>query len=509
VLIPLERRGARPVFRQIVDYLRRAIEAGRLAPGARLQPIRLLARELGVNRETVADAYRELEALGLTESHVGRGTFVTAARATLAPRAAVAAGDAGAVALAERPFTPLFSRAADAVAALPVLDFASDARAVRLDRVVPDAQLYPVDEFRKALARVLARGGRRVLDYGDPHGDESLRRVLVERLTAYGIEAHHEEIVVTGGSTQALAITARLFCDPGDAVAVESPTYPGAHAALLAAGLRAAPLPMTDAGLDLDALDALLARGGARLVYTMPTFHNPTGIATGLEHRRRLLEIAVKHGVPVLEDDFEKDLRVRGRAAPPLKALDRAGNVVYVGTFSKALFPGARVGWIVGARRTVDAATALKRTFDLTTSPVLQAALAQLCTSGVYDRHLRRVAKELERRLGAAFTALEERLPSGSTFTRPEGGFAVWVTLPQPLDTMALFPAAKQAGVVYTPGQLFHVDGRRSSSLRLSVAQCQPDEIARGIRVLGEVARAALPARASRRGGRAVASVHV
>jgi DNA-binding transcriptional MocR family regulator len=266
---------------------------------------------------------------------------------------------------------------------------------------------------------------------------------------------------------------------------------------------------MTDAGLDLDALDALLARGGARLVYTMPTFHNPTGIATALEHRRRLLDVATRHGVPVLEDDFEKDLRVRGRPAPPLKALDRTGGVVYVGTFSKALFPGARVGWIVGPRRTVDVAVALKRTLDLTTSPVLQAALAQLCTSGAYDRHLRRVAKELERRLQRAFAVLEERLPPGSSFTRPEGGFAIWVTLPEPLDTLALFPAAKQAGVVYTPGQLFHPDGRRSSSLRLSVAQCAPDEIARGIRILGEVARAALPARAPRRTGRAAASVHV
>lgn len=506
MIIPLERRSAKPVFRQIVDYLRRAIEGGRLAPGARLQPIRLLARELGVNRETVADAYRELEALGLTESYVGRGTFVTAARAALRELARAAETAAPPP---ERPFVPIFARAAEAVAALPALDFASDPRAVRLDRVVPDAQLYPVDEFRKALARVLLRSGRRVLDYGDPRGDEGLRRVLVERLTGCGIEAHHDEIVVTGGSTQALAITARLFCDPGDAVAVESPTYPGAHATLLAAGLRPAPVPMADGGLDLDALDALLARGGARLVYTMPSFHNPTGLTTAIEHRRRLLEIAVKHGVPVLEDDFEKDLRVRGRPVPPLKALDRTGSVVYVGTFSKALFPGARVGWIVASRRTIEVAIAVKRTLDLTTSAVLQAGLAQLCTSGAYDRHLRRVARELDRRLSRACAALEERLPRGSTFVRPEGGFALWVTLPEPIDTMAMFPAAKQAGVVYTPGQLFYPDGRRSSSLRLSVAQCDPDEIARGIRILGEVASAALPGRAARRASREALSVHV
>jgi DNA-binding transcriptional MocR family regulator len=487
VLIPIERRGGKPVFRQIVDHLRRGIESGRLGPGERLPPIRELARDLGVNRETVAAAYRELEARGLTESGVGRGTFVLgqASAATAAP-----AEDARPA--PERPFHPVLSRTVAALAALPAVDYSAGASAVRLERVPGCPSHYPAEEFRRALAHVMRREGRALLEYGDPRGHEGLREVLAERLARAGIEADPDEIVLTGGSTQGLAIAARLFCDPGDAVVVEAPTYPGTFATLLAAGLRLAPVPLGADGLDLDALEAVLARGDVRLVYTMPTFQNPTGISTTLEHRRRLLAITARHGVPVVEDDFEKDLWIRGRVAPPLKALDRTGNVVYLGTFSKALFPGARVGWLVGGRRVGEAAVALKRSLDLASSPVLQAGLAHFCRSGAYDRHVRRLARELGRRLEAAEEALAAHLPEGSTFTRPQGGFVLWVTLPAALDTLTLLPAARAAGVVYSPGQIFFTDQRRSSALRLSLAQADAAEIARGVRILGEVARAAL-----------------
>jgi GntR family transcriptional regulator/MocR family aminotransferase len=482
MLIPLERRGAKPVFRQIVDYLRQAIEAGRLEPGTKLEPIRVLAQQLGVNRETVADAYRELESLGLTESTVGRGTFVLARSVDRRPAAP-----------APRPFVPILARAIEAAASRPVIDYSAAPDAVRLEGIPGCPAFFPVEDFRKAINQVMQRDGRSLLEYGDSKGYLALRRVLVDRLARVGIQTDVDDVVITGGSTQGVAIAARLFCDPGDAVVVESPSYPGAATIFLAAGLRLAPVPMGPAGLDLDALDTLLARGGVRLVYTMPSFHNPLGISTSLDHRRRLLEITARHGVPVLEDDFEHDLRVRGRAAPPLKALDRTGNVVYVSTFSKVLFPGVRVGWLVADRRVSEAATVLNRALDLASSPVLQAALAQFCRVGGYDRHVKRITREIERRFTAAEAALARHLPEGTTFTRPEGGFVVWVTLPAAIDTLAMLPAARAAGVVYAPGQTFFADGRRSSALRFSVAQASVDEIERGVRALGEVVRAELP----------------
>ena len=234
-----------------------------------------------------------------------------------------------------------------------------------------------------------------------------------------GIEADVDDVVITAGATQGFAIAARLFCDPGDAVALESPTYPWAFATLASLGVRAAPVPLAADGLDLDRLDATLARGGVRLIYTMPSFHNPTGTSTELAHRKRLLEIAGRHGVPILEDDFEKDLRVRGRGAPPLRALDRRGLVAYLGTFSKSLFPAARVGWLILPRAMASAAVLAKRTMDLTTSPIVQAGLAQFLAEGSYDRHLRQTRAELEARLACAERGLAKHLPEGSTFSRP------------------------------------------------------------------------------------------
>lgn len=503
MLIPIERGGPAPVTKQIVQHLRRAIEAGRLRSGTKLEPIRVLARELRVNRETVAAAYHELEALGLTESAVGRGTFVL-------PRAGIE-GSAATEGAAARPFEPIFSRQSAAATALGVsrIDYGAPPGAVRFERLVPDADLVPHNDFRKALNRALTRRGAAVYDYGDPRGDEQLRSVLAQRFARSGIECDAEDVIITAGSTQGFSIAARLFCDPGDAVAVESPTYPWACAALASLGLRAAPIPLADDGLDLSRLEATLARGEVRLIYTMPTFHNPCGLSTTVAHRRQLLEIAGRYGVPVLEDDYEKDLRVRGRGVPPLRALDRQGLVVYLGTFSKALFPAARVGWLVAPRRIAAAAAGVKRMMDITTSPLLQAGLAQFLCEGSYDRHLRRVVREVGTRLAAAERALNEHLPCGSRFMPPEGGYLFWITLPEAIDTYALLPAAKQAGVVYAPGQIFMPGEQRSSSLRLSVACTRAHEIERGVSILAQVVRAALSRKAERHSSRPPAAVHV
>ncbi|MBM4337548.1 MAG: PLP-dependent aminotransferase family protein [Deltaproteobacteria bacterium] len=498
MLIPIERKAREPVAAQIAAYLRRAIEAGRLEPGAKLEPIRVLAKQLGLNRETVATAYRELEQLGLTEAAVGRGTFV------LGPSASTLSG-VGAARSDERSFEPVFSRACETARASAVarIDYSAPPGAIHFERLIPDAGLYPHEAFRKALNVALAKGGPALYDYGDPRGHEGLRRALVERMARSGIEADSDGVVITAGATQGFAIAARIFCDAGDAVAVESPTYPWAFATLAALGLRAAPIPLAPDGLDLDRLDAVLAQRNVRLIYTMPSFHNPTGTSSDLAHRRRLLEIAARHGVPILEDDFEKDLRVRGRGAPPLRALDRHGIVSYLGTFSKTLFPAARVGWLFAPPAIAAAAVFAKRTMDLTTSPLLQAGLAVFLREGSYDRHLRRVVKQLEARLEAAEGALARHLPDGSSFSRSEGGFLVWVTLPDAIDSSALLDDAKRAGVVYAPGELFYPDGRRSSCLRLSVANTSVAEIERGVAVLGEVARAAL-ARGRRRAAEVV-----
>jgi GntR family transcriptional regulator/MocR family aminotransferase len=493
--IVLERdsaRDGRPVYRQIAEYILREIDGGRLGGGARLPPIRDLARELEVNRDTVALAYEALAAAGLVESSVGRGTFVRApARAT---------GLAGEPYQPE--FSPLTERLRDFERARPRFGSATDA--IPMHTLVPDPSLYPADAFRKALGRALQQGGAELLRYGAPQGYQHLREVLAERLRGASIAVDADGVVLCHGASQGIHLATRLFAEAGDAVALEEPTYNNVLAVMHGLGLRTAPVPMREDGLDLAALEYTLERADVKLLYTIPTFHNPMGITTSLAHRRKLLEIAARCGKPVLEDAYEMDLRLSGRSVPSLAALDAAGLVVHLFSFSKSLFPGARVGAISASGRVVDALLALKQATDLSDSMLLQAALAEFVAGGGYDRHLRKLRRVLRVRRDALLEALSQEMPEGVRWTLPEGGYQVWVELPQGLDTGELLADAVGAGLLFAPGFQFNHDGRASRCLRLTFAIADAESLRRGVKILAGVVRDRLTS-----GPRRMTRVHI
>lgn len=477
--------GPGPAYGRIADGLRRRIRAGTLGRGVRLPTIRALAERLGVSRDTVAGAYEALAAEGLVEAGVGRGTFVTGpTRAT---------PGAGAPAL-----SPAAERLIDRERRRPALG--ADPRAVALHAIVPDASLFPLGRFQRALQRVLTKQGAQLLGYAPPQGHQGLRAVLARRLTAQGIELGPDDLLLTQGATEGIALALRLFASPGDVVAVEEPTYANVMSTVEALGLKAVGVPMRDDGPDLDVLERVLARPDVKAFYTIPTFHNPLGLCTPTAHRRRLLAVAARAGKPVIEDAFEVDLRCEGRAVPPLAALDPQGLVLHLSSFSKALFPGVRVGWIVARGRRLEALLALKRATDLGGSALLQAALAEFVSSGDYDRHLGRVRRELRRRRDALLAALERHLPKGSRWTKPEGGWQVWVELPEGVDTRELLADAARAGVLFSPGDLFAVEPATSRALRLALAGAGVEAIRAGVAALGRVlaARRRAPVRGVR-----------
>jgi DNA-binding transcriptional MocR family regulator len=493
--IDLERnpaRDGRPVYRQIAEHIRREIEGGRLGGGSRLPPIRDLARTLKVNRDTVALAYEALAAAGDVESTVGRGTFVRPPS-----RLPVLAGE-------PRPpeFSPLTEKLRDFERARP--RFGSAVDAVPMHSLVPDPSLFPADVFRKVLGRVLQQGGPELLLYGGPQGDGRLREVLAERLRAVAIDVDADGVVLCHGASQGIHLATRLFAEAGEAVALEEPTYNNVLAVMHGLGLRTVPVPMREDGLDLAALERTLERPEVKLLYAIPTFHNPTGVTTSLAHRRELLAIAARCGKPVLEDAYEMDLRLTGRPVPPLAALDPAGLVVHLFSFSKSLFPGARVGAISARGRVVDALLALKQATDLSDSMLLQAALAEFVADGSYDRHLRKLRRVLCRRRDALLDALERAMPDGVRWTLPEGGYQVWVELPEGFDTGELLADAVGAGVLFAPGFQFNHDGRASRCLRLTFAMADAEPLRRGVRILAQVVRDRLAS-----GPRRAARVHI
>jgi DNA-binding transcriptional MocR family regulator len=475
--IALERGTGREraVYRQISDHIRLEIAGGRLEAGDRLPPIRDLAKDLGVNRDTVALAYEELVNAGVAVSTVGRGTFVAAAH----PKTASSSEDF-------RPaLSPLTERLLGFERARP--QFGSSANAVPMHSLVPDHSLYPAEEFRRVLNRVLQQSGPELLLYGSPQGHLGLRETLAVRLQREGIHTSAGGIVLCHGASQGISLGLRLFAQSGDTVAVEEPTYNNVLAAAHGLGFEIAPIPMREAGLDLDALDRNLARPEVKVLYTIPTFHNPLGSTTSVEHRRQLLEIAARHRKPVIEDGYETDLRFSGRAIPSLAALDRTGLVLHLFSFSKSLFPGARVGAITAQGRLIEALLALKQATDLSDALPLQAALAEFAESGAYDRHLGRVRRVLRERCNALLDALAREMPEGTRWTQPEGGLQLWVELPEEIETRELLSDAAVAGVFFAPGSQFNHDGRSSNGLRLTFAMAEPDDLRAGVAALARV----------------------
>lgn len=487
--IPLDRGRGVTLARQIHDHLERLIREGLLAPGVKLPATRELARTLEVHRSSVVQAYEELVAAGLARAHVGQGTFV-------APRPSSPPREDRAAPAPTVDWGALFSRSAQVAAAeeerrralLPPPGRAG--RVISFAGGVPDSALFPVDAFRRTLNAVVREEGPALLEYAPVAGYAPLRRYLSRYLLRYGIEARAEEILVVNGSQQGFDLIARTFLDPADPVAIEQPTYPRALQVFRAFGAHLLAVPWGPDGPDVEALERLLERHAPKFFYCQPTSHNPTGLAVKPDTADRLLALAARRQVPVVEDGFDPNLYYGERPPGPLKARDRTGTVIYIGTFSKILFPGLRLGWVVAPPPVLERLAAAKQVADLHTSVLLQAAVHRFCERRLLDRHAARVSREYARRRALLLRALARWMPEGVQWTEPRGGFSLLVTLPAGLDAAALLPRALEHGVAYTPGRVFFIEGG-DRTLRLSFSAVPADRIEEGIRRLAEVVRAA------------------
>jgi DNA-binding transcriptional MocR family regulator len=481
--IALDRESGSPLYQQVRDALRARIADGTLAPGSELPASRTLARTLDVNRGTVTLAYDELVASGLLYRHVGRGTFVSnSLPATTEARSAPPPQIRWEDKLALDPLRtrdPVFDEVARFAAQPGTISFAGGH---------PDSSLFPLDEFRKALGAALKEEGKKLLNYGTPGGSapfvELLRRILLDR----GIAAAPSEILVVNGSQQGIDLVARLLVRPGDTVLVEDPTYHGALNVLRALGARVVGIPVDEEGLSVAALERALERERPKLLYTMPTFQNPTGVRLSLARRTRLVALAARHELPVLEDDFKGDLGYEGEELPPLRALPEGRDVIYAGTFSKMLFPGVRLGWLVAPAPLVARLALAKATVDLSSSLIFQAAMIRFARGTRLERHAERVRGEYRKRRDALLEALEEEMPRGTTWTRPAGGFSLAARVA--LDTSELLPRAAERGVVFTPGKVFSVSGD-PCSMRLSFGGLRVEQIREGVKRLAAAVKGA------------------
>ncbi len=492
--LTIDRESDVPLYRQIVEGLREAVGRGALSAPDRLPPSRSLASELGVNRLTVARAYAELGRAGIVSARVGRGTFVASPPA--GRKGADRSGAHRSPAVVS--WAPLFSRSSSRATEAGSAGGAASgplAGSVSFASLFPDPSLFPTETFRRALCHVLRRDGPRVLGYGPPAGHPDLREMIATGLRGRGVPAVAEEIVVTSGSQQGIDLVARALVDPGDVVLVENPTYTGAVQVFHASGATLVGVPVDEQGAIVSTMQRAVERHRPKLVYLMPNFQNPTSETMSLERRREVVELASRARLPVLEDDFGGDLRFEGPALPALKALDRDGVIVYLSTFAKKLLPGLRIGWVAAPRELAARLAALKTVTDHGTSPLLQAALYEFCRGGGLERHLEHVVACYRERRDAMLSAMKRSFPPQVAWTRPRGGLAVWVTLPDGVDADEVAAEAESRGVLVGRGDLFYVDGGTRHNLRLAFSQAPPADIQRGVRMLGDLIKRKIKAR--------------
>jgi DNA-binding transcriptional MocR family regulator len=469
-------RAGEALYLQVVHSIEEGIRTGRLRVGERLPAERTLAADLGVSRTTVTGAYQELEARGLLRGHVGRGTVVVGAPAGSRSTGLPWAQRASALAL----------RAAPVSFGVP----RPRADVIGFDCGWPDPTLYPVEALEGLLDRLPGRGTADLYLSTPPAGDRHLREALAGWLATRGIRTDPDQVLITAGAQQGINVLARAFVAPGDVVLTESFTFQCALVAFRWAGAEVVGVPTDHEGVQPDALEEALERYRPKLVYLIPTFHNPTGAVLGRERRRRVLELAGRYRVPVVESDLYGEIFFEEAPPPRLSALDAGGVTVYMGSFSKIAVPGLRVGWLVAPPDAMRALTAAKEFFDLHSPALTQRLAAAFIEGPQLERHLAVLRAECRIRRDQLVASLHEHCPD-LRYRIPSGGYYLWAQLPAPLTTAELLPEAGEQGVAIRPGPQFAPGGGGQDHIRLCFASLEPRAIAEGIRRLGQALQAA------------------
>ena len=522
----VDRESAIPIYVQIARQIRQSILDADLPPGERLPPERRLAALLGVNRTTIVNAYRELAADGLVSGQVGRGTIVTHRPSRPEPtnggrerhpngaepswvaelETGVYPSQRAGYSGADRsrgtppiPWTQLFTPATD-VMNDPLLHDAMTVSArpdvIRLATGIPSPRLYPISTIRELLDEALHNAGQTLLQHTPTEGYPPLREALANWMTrnaraaGSAFDINPDSVVVVAGSQQGLYLIARTLIEPGDLVAVESPTYLGAAQVFRAAGARLMPIPIDRDGMNVDLLQELLPRRRPKLIYTLPTFQNPSGTVMSMGRRMRLLDLAARYQIPIIEDDPYGALRYEGRQLPTLAAMDRAAgrsNVIYLSTVSKMLFPGFRIGWVAAAKPVVERVTLMKQIVDLDTNALAQWAVWAFFDRNLLEGHLATLNSVYPLQRDHMLAALHRYGDGLISAERPSGGIYLWCRLNDGMRVRDLLPEAAREGVVFAPGESFHVDsnsGRGRSNIRLNFTLPDDTEIEEGIRRL-------------------------
>lgn len=366
---------------------------------------------------------------------------------------------------------------------------------------LPAPEVFPIKKVAEAVDTLMKEAPTQALQYSTTEGYRPLRELLVRNTARAGIDVSVDNILVTSGSQQALDLIGKLFIDPGDRILVESPTYLGALQAWNTYEADYVTVPADEYGMVVDALEEGLLRYRPKLIYLVPNFQNPTGTTLALERRHQLVAVAERVGVPIVEDDPYGQLRFEGEHLPSLLALDAqcchdsidghySGNVIYLSTFSKILAPGLRVAWVVAPPDVLRKLVQAKQGTDLQTSTFGQMLAYEVAREGYLDTHIEIIRKTYRERRDTMLASLQEFMPAGVRWNRPEGGMFLWCVLPEGKSAMKLLQSCVERKVAFVPGTAFHPCGGGENTMRLNFSNAKPELIRQGISCLAESVRA-------------------
>jgi DNA-binding transcriptional MocR family regulator len=455
---------------QVARDIEQQIALGRLLAGDRLPGERALAAQLGLSRNTVSAAYRVLEERGVIRRVSQRGAFVCPAGPS------------------ENPID--WSRKISRQAHLldePVLEMLAQSRLpnvrYRLSAGTPSLSCFPLMAFRKAVNKVMTCDAQLALAIAPTEGQPRLRRAI-----AALDDVDSSRILVVAGAQEGIDLLARCLIEPGDRVIIDRPTYPGAIQALQAAGARL--VEWDTAAWSAEVLERLLIAHQPKFIFTMPTFHNPTGRTMDEEQRTQLLGLAARYQVPVIEDDVYSRTRLQGSAPPALYRMDRHNVVIYLSTFSKVLAPGLRLGWIAAPPHMVKQLSLIKMRANLFTEGLLQLALAELLENGVFEEHLERLQATHLALQKIVVQALRQNFTSDDLeFSIPHGGLYIWCRWRRPIDMEAVLLLAQQKGASVAPGRAFFAQAPDARCFRICFTASSERDLPEAIRMLAEAFR--------------------
>ncbi len=467
---------ATPLYESVAAHISEAIASGTLRPGDRLPSVRKLAKQQGVSVSTILQAYLHLEGRGLIEARPQSGHYVKAR-----PVEGVSVGVRKAVA------KPCLVRVTNVVAR--VYAAARDPRVVNLAAGTVAPALLPVRKLSRMTAALARDLGDLAVSYDLPPGNVDFRRELARRSMDWGCALTEDDFVTTCGTSEAVVLALRATTEPGDAVAIESPTFYGLLQAIESLGRKAVEIPCCpEDGMNPDELIAALDRHRIKAVLLVANFSNPLGSVMPDEAKRRVVTACAERGVPIIEDDVYGDLAHASDRPRTCKSFDPDGSVLLCGSFSKTLAPGYRAGYCAPGRFR-ERVELLKFSQSIATPTLSQLAIAEFLRTGGYDHHLRGLRRSLAGLVQRVQEAIAEHLPAGTRATRPRGGLVVWVELPPGMDAMALHEKALCDGVSIAPGALFSPEQRYGNCLRVTCAQPWSPRIDRAFATLGRIAR--------------------